>query len=148
MDLDAKLCYCFHVTKRKVVNFVRQRRPKRASQVSECFGAGTGCGWCVPFLIKIHREIVGNEAVESDDITPEQYEAMRANYREDVRCGKRRRNEYSEAESAASGAGAGADAEEEHREDDAYTRYFSRTRPDPRDDVERRDPPPPAHSSD
>ncbi len=96
MDLDAKLCYCFHVTKRKVVNFVKQRRPKRASQVSECFGAGTGCGWCIPFLIRIHKEIVGSEIVEADDITPAQYEAMRAAYRRNVAAGSRARNSYGE----------------------------------------------------
>ena len=50
MDLDAKVCYCFHVTRRKLVNFVRQRKPKVPSQLSECGGAGTGCGWCIPFL--------------------------------------------------------------------------------------------------
>jgi len=58
MDLDRTLCYCHHVTKRKIVNFVRQRRPKKASQISECFEAGSGCGWCIPFLVKIHREVM------------------------------------------------------------------------------------------
>ena len=94
MDLDARLCYCFRITRRKVVNFVKQRRPRRASQISECFGAGTGCGWCIPFLIRIHREIVGEEVVEADDITPQEYEAMRARYRTDVAAGERERNEH------------------------------------------------------
>src|SRR3954470_8354472 len=35
MDLDAKICYCFHITRRKLVNFVRQERPKVPSQLSE-----------------------------------------------------------------------------------------------------------------
>jgi hypothetical protein len=26
MDLDAKVCYCFHITRRKLANFVRQRQ--------------------------------------------------------------------------------------------------------------------------
>jgi len=98
MDLDATICYCFHVSKRKVVNFTRQNRPKRASQLSECFGAGTGCGWCVPYLIRIHQEIVAGDAVESDDISSAQYEAMRAKYRADVARGARKRNEYEEPE--------------------------------------------------
>src|SRR5262245_4078399 len=55
MDLDAKVCYCFHVSRRKLVNFVRQNRPKVASQLSECGGAGTGCGWCIPFLKQIYQ---------------------------------------------------------------------------------------------
>ena len=83
MDLDAKICYCFHVSRRKLVNFVRLRRPKVASQLSECGGAGTGCGWCVPFLKLIFRQ--GAEPTELDAITPEEYAGRRAEY---VRAGK------------------------------------------------------------
>ncbi len=46
MELDDEICLCFHVTKRKVVNYLRVERPRRAAQLSDCFGAGTGCGWC------------------------------------------------------------------------------------------------------
>jgi NAD(P)H-nitrite reductase large subunit len=53
VELDDELCLCFHVTKRKVLNFLRVERPQRPSQMSECFGAGTGCGWCRPFLLKL-----------------------------------------------------------------------------------------------
>ena len=94
MELDDQLCYCFHVTKRKIVNFIRRERPRRASQVSECFGAGTGCGWCIPFLVALHEQIVGEAAVEGDDITAEQYEAMRREYQRAVGRGDRGRNQY------------------------------------------------------
>ncbi len=50
MELDDELCLCFHVTKRKVVNFIRITQPRRASQLSECYGAGTGCGWCRKYM--------------------------------------------------------------------------------------------------
>ncbi len=80
MQLDDKLCYCFHISKRKIVNYVKRERPRRASQISECFGAGTGCGWCIPFLRKIHQEIVAGDIVEADDVTASEYEAMRAGY--------------------------------------------------------------------
>lgn len=50
MQLDDELCLCFHVTKRKVVNFIRIEKPRRPAQLSECFGAGTGCGWCRKYL--------------------------------------------------------------------------------------------------
>ncbi len=50
---DDELCLCFHVTQRKVQNFLRVERPRVASQMSECFGAGTGCGWCRPFLLRL-----------------------------------------------------------------------------------------------
>jgi len=53
MKPDDELCLCFHVTKRKVENFLRVEKPRRASQMSECFGAGTGCGWCRPFLQRL-----------------------------------------------------------------------------------------------
>ena len=42
MDLDAKVCYCFHVTGRKLLNFLRVEQPRVASQLSQCGGAGTG----------------------------------------------------------------------------------------------------------
>ena len=53
MQLDDELCLCFHVTKRKVVNYLRIEKPRRVGQLSECFGAGTGCGWCRPYLQKL-----------------------------------------------------------------------------------------------
>src|SRR5215470_9355585 len=53
MNLDDELCLCFHVSKRKVLNFLAVEKPQRASQMSECFGAGTGCGWCRPYLEKL-----------------------------------------------------------------------------------------------
>jgi NAD(P)H-nitrite reductase large subunit len=87
MDLDAKVCYCFHVTRRKLINFVRLRRPRVPSQLSECGGAGSGCGWCIPFLKQIHQQAEGDATTELDAITPEQYALCRAAY---VRSGKGR----------------------------------------------------------
>jgi len=42
MELDDELCLCFHVTQRKVINYLRIERPKHVAQLSECYGAGTG----------------------------------------------------------------------------------------------------------
>ncbi|MDA0659250.1 MAG: (2Fe-2S)-binding protein [Planctomycetota bacterium] len=53
MELDDELCLCFHVSQRKVLNYLRREQPVRASQLSECGGAGTGCGWCRPFLERL-----------------------------------------------------------------------------------------------
>ena len=83
MDLDDKVCLCFHVTRRKLVNFARIHQPRVASQLSQCGGAGTGCGWCVPFLKQIFRQ--GTEAAELEALTPEEYARRRADY---VRSGK------------------------------------------------------------
>lgn len=56
VNLDDKICYCYHVSLRKLVNFARRERLQRASQMSQCLGAGTGCGWCIPILKKIYEE--------------------------------------------------------------------------------------------
>ena len=62
------------------MNFVRQRRPKVASQLSECGGAGTGCGWCIPFLKQIHQQAVAGGTTELEQLTPAEYERRRAAY--------------------------------------------------------------------
>ncbi|HLJ91807.1 MAG TPA: (2Fe-2S)-binding protein [Gemmataceae bacterium] len=85
MDADAKICYCFHVTKRKLVNFIRRCRPKVPSQLSECGGAGTGCGWCIPFLEQLHQQAVCGGETELEHLTPADYERRRALY---IRAGK------------------------------------------------------------
>jgi NAD(P)H-nitrite reductase large subunit len=80
MDLDAKVCYCFHVTRRKLVNFTRICHPKVASQLSECGGAGTGCGWCIPFLQQIFEQQTAGGDTELERLTPAEYERRRAAY--------------------------------------------------------------------
>jgi NAD(P)H-nitrite reductase large subunit len=85
MDLDAKVCYCFHVTRRKLVNYLRGHDLKVASQLSECGGAGTGCGWCIPFLKDLFQKAGQEKETELDLLTPEEYERRRAAY---VRAGK------------------------------------------------------------
>ena len=81
MDLDDKVCYCFHVTRRKLENYVRRERPKVPSQLSECGGAGTGCGWCIPFLKQIFQQgVEGGETTELERLTPEEYEKRRAEF--------------------------------------------------------------------
>ena len=78
MDLDDELCLCFHVSKRKVVNFVRIHKPQVASQITECGGAGTGCGWCRPFLKRIFE---ASKAGQTDDLpTAECYAESRSRY--------------------------------------------------------------------
>src|SRR5262245_46260599 len=76
--LDHKSCLCFHVTRRKLLNFMRRRRPRVASQLSECGGAGTGCGWCIPFLRQLHQQ--GVSGAEAELPTPEEYARCRAAY--------------------------------------------------------------------
>jgi bacterioferritin-associated ferredoxin len=80
MDLDAKVCYCFHITRRKLVNFARQTQPKVPSQLSECGGAGTGCGWCIPFLKQIFYQGSADDAANLESLSPEEYARRRAEY--------------------------------------------------------------------
>jgi len=69
MKPDDEVCLCFHVTRRKVAQYIRVEKPGIASQLSECFGAGTGCGWCRPYLERIfENERSGTPAEAFDDL--------------------------------------------------------------------------------
>lgn len=81
MELDDELCLCFHVTKRKVVNFIRIEKPRRAAQLSDCFGAGTGCGWCRPYLKKLFEQARAEGTVEVDSLPDKaDYARLRSSY--------------------------------------------------------------------
>ena len=80
MELDDELCLCFHVTKRKVVNYVRVERPRKASQLAECFGAGTGCGWCRPFLERLFAEAAAGRGEEAQLPSSADYARQRGKY--------------------------------------------------------------------
>lgn len=56
MDLDDTVCFCFHVSYRKLRNYARHHKPPVASMMSECLGAGTGCGWCCKIIVKIWEQ--------------------------------------------------------------------------------------------
>lgn len=81
MGPDDKICYCYNVPYRKLWSFARRQRLQRASQMSGCLGAGTGCGWCIPILKRIfeaaHRDPSDPAPLE---MTPEEYEAQRKAY--------------------------------------------------------------------
>ena len=80
MQDDDELCLCFHVSRRKVTNFIRIERPVRASQISDCSGAGTGCGWCRPFLQKMFDNAVQQGKTASVLPSAKEYSQMRKNY--------------------------------------------------------------------
>ncbi|MEX0977505.1 MAG: (2Fe-2S)-binding protein [Pirellulales bacterium] len=80
MELDDELCLCFHVSKRKVINFIRVEKPRRPGQLSECFGAGTGCGWCRGYLRRLFDEQRGKAAPDAAEPSPEEYAAGRTRY--------------------------------------------------------------------
>jgi NAD(P)H-nitrite reductase large subunit len=76
MNLDAPLCYCFRVSRRKLLSFIRVERPVVASQLAQCGGAGTGCGWCVPFL----KQLFVADTSELDQFSDDDYAAARQLY--------------------------------------------------------------------
>lgn len=76
---DDTVCYCFHVPLRKIQAFCRIEKPRRASQISECLSAGTGCGWCVPLLKKIHREMCPAALPPWQEQTPDSSQPSGAN---------------------------------------------------------------------
>ncbi|MEX2188844.1 MAG: (2Fe-2S)-binding protein [Pirellulales bacterium] len=89
MELDDEVCLCFHVTKRKLLNFIRIERPRRVAQISDCFGAGTGCGWCRNYLKRLfdqHAESpsaappAGVSLAADADLTADEYAAARTDY--------------------------------------------------------------------
>ena len=86
MNLDDKICYCYHVPLRKLLSYARREKLQRPSQMSECLGAGTGCGWCIPILKRIYEQTrLERDAVQSEEtielsMTPEEYAAARASY--------------------------------------------------------------------
>ena len=80
MEPDDEICLCFHVTRRKLENFLRVEKPVRSSQLSHCQSAGTGCGWCRPFLEKMFRRAQSGDACEADLPEPSEYAQKRAGY--------------------------------------------------------------------
>jgi bacterioferritin-associated ferredoxin len=79
MDPDDHVCLCFHVSLRKVRAFLEREDPPVASLISECLGAGTGCGWCVPFLKHLHAQHAKGETPDLR-VSPEEYARTRLTY--------------------------------------------------------------------
>ncbi len=80
MNDDQPICLCFDVSRRKVQQFIRTQKPKTPSQLSECFGAGTGCGWCRTYL----KQLWESEAPESETLPdPQDYATARQRYRDE-----------------------------------------------------------------
>ncbi len=56
MKPNDDICLCFHVPLGKIRTYLSREDPPVASLISECLGAGTGCGWCVPYLKELHSQ--------------------------------------------------------------------------------------------
>jgi NAD(P)H-nitrite reductase large subunit len=82
---DDHVCYCYRVSLRKLVNFARRERPPRASMMSRCLDAGTGCGWCIPFLVRIWRD---PDHVRLDEVDSAAYASARLAYHGELKGGR------------------------------------------------------------
>lgn len=86
VNLDDQICYCYHVSLRKLMHFANREQPSVASQMSECLGAGTGCGWCIPILKRIHEHATRPQSGGEPDVasslpvSPDEYAANRQTY--------------------------------------------------------------------
>jgi bacterioferritin-associated ferredoxin len=67
MNVDEELCLCFHVSWRKIINYIRIHRIKIPSQLAECQSAGTGCGWCRKAMRRL-VEKVAESPPDADDL--------------------------------------------------------------------------------
>jgi len=81
MGPDDHVCLCFRVSLRKIRTYLKREDPSAASLISECLGAGTGCGWCVPMLERLHEQHQAGQPLRID-VDPERYASGRAVYRE------------------------------------------------------------------
>ncbi len=78
---EREVCVCFGVPLGKIVKYVRLENPRVASQLSNCHGAGTGCGWCIPFLERIFEQLRDVSGVAPDlGLSNEEYLARRRAY--------------------------------------------------------------------
>ncbi len=60
-DFDTEICICFHVPLRKLWYFARREQPRVWQQMSDCLGAGTGCGSCRGVLESIFEHAARDE---------------------------------------------------------------------------------------
>ena len=82
MSPDDHVCLCYRVPKRKIVKFCQRERPAVASLISECLSAGTGCGWCIPYLESLHEQVQRGEADPDLPHSPQEYARKRRSYRQ------------------------------------------------------------------
>jgi bacterioferritin-associated ferredoxin len=84
-----EVCICFHVSQQKLEKHVRLNKSKVASRLSECYGAGTGCGWCIPFLEKIY-EIISKDpkAVIDLGLSEDEYRARRKEFHQRINASR------------------------------------------------------------
>ena len=77
---DPTVCFCYRVSRAKLAAFLRKQNPVVASQLSECDGAGTGCGWCRRLLEDMHASHLAGED-PGENVDQQSNEAARRTWR-------------------------------------------------------------------
>lgn len=73
----------------KVAKYVRLEQPRVASQLSNCHGAGTGCGWCIPSLERIFEQVREDPSRTPDiGLSKAEYLARRREYHKRINAEK------------------------------------------------------------
>ena len=91
---DDTVCFCFHVSLRKIETFCAVDKPQHASQISECLSAGSGCGWCVPRLKRIHARMCPGKSPWWREAAPTTDQDTRADDSADAAAYKAGRKNY------------------------------------------------------
>ena len=78
---DAHVCLCFHISQRKIVNYFRRERPPVASLINRDLPAGTGCGWCVPFIEHLHEQVMADAEQPDLAVDESEYASGRVSFR-------------------------------------------------------------------
>jgi bacterioferritin-associated ferredoxin len=88
MKPDEEVCLCQHVSLRKLRTYIRCEQPRVASQLGDCFGAGTACGWCRASLEQLHAQFLDGQELDLEH-SPEEYAEKRREYREKKKRAKK-----------------------------------------------------------
>ena len=91
---DDTVCFCFHVKLRKIETFCTVEKPQHPSQISDCLSAGTGCGWCVPMLKRIHKRLCPGQTPWWREAATSPDEAARTDEAADAAAYKSGRSQY------------------------------------------------------
>ena len=81
MNSEEYVCVCHRVSLAKLQSFIQREDPKVASQLSDCLDSGTSCGWCIPFLKKLHTQYCDGKPIELS-VDHERYVERRDAYKQ------------------------------------------------------------------
>lgn len=81
MKTEDHVCVCNRVSLGKLQAYLQREKPTVASQLSDCLDAGTSCGWCVPFLKKMHKQFCDEVPIELS-VDHERYVERRKAYKQ------------------------------------------------------------------